>query len=240
VIGDNKYLNNLKKNTNPDKPLIQINIGRREEAKSSSGSKKFFGNQSSSSKKPFAKNLFSNFNEERFEEEADVEEGQLPRIPEKMSEYDPISKDMENENSNPVSRLLDFESEGSPESEEEVRALSQESEETFHTPTKNSPQIESTNHKLNQFSTMTMKKEPKSKLFTIFSNSTDTHITDRSSMEIKAENSGLRKADKQKPTSSRFIQDYDVLEVTDSVDNFKWLGTWKWLLWYCLSMPKQT
>lgn len=207
VIGDNKYLNNLKKHSNFEKPLVQNNLIRKgEEEKSSAESKKFFG-QTSSSKKKFAKKLFADFNEDNFIEE----ENQLPQIPEKSSEYEFLSKGIENENSNPVSRLLDFESEGSRESEDEIKAFSQESEETFHTPTKSPPQMETVNNKFNQFSTMTMKKEPKSKLFTMFSNT--TAVPDRSSTEIRPENTGIKKTDKQKLANSRFNQDYDVIQV---------------------------
>jgi hypothetical protein len=152
--------------------------------------------------------LFADFNEEKFAED----QNDLSQIQEKTSEHDFLTKEMENEASNPVSRLLDFETECSRESEEEAKGLSQhENEETFHTPTKSPIRTEQTNPKFNPFSSMTMKKEPKSKLFSIFSNSTD--VTDRSSMEIKPENPVLRKIDKQRPDGSRFTQDYDILEV---------------------------
>ena len=236
MLGDNKYLNNLKDIKHPEK-FAQRKQSEEVFPGDNSHHKKNF--ESFQNKKPsaggkskFAKNLFADFNNEVVGGGLD---GGLFQIPEKAAEYDfaPLvdgeSHPSENnkqgnfeiENVDPISKLLNFESETSDDLgfvdgvspfDAEERFMSPKKGH-FETPTKSFDLNHASTGKFNLFSTITAKKQPKSNLFSDLMNS--TNVTDFSVGELpsgrKEELSNSSK--KEKKTMSRFENDFEILEV---------------------------
>ena len=186
----------------------------------------------------FAKNLFADFNNDAvvFMENNDTG---LFQIPERNLEYDLVPElknpskgaldencEFEIENTDQISKLLDFESEGSDFAEQMSnipkfnafeKHFSPKEDGYFQTPIKELEARQSAGN-LNLFSSITAKKESKN-LFSDFMNS--TKITDTSPEEFLPVrkfdlSNSCRKEQKVKPKNvpiSRFDHDYEILEV---------------------------
>lgn len=265
ILGDNKYLNNLKdikSNNNPNSRktsednlfggnLLRTSFDTFDESKERKNT--------STGKSKFAKNLFADFNNDALMKDDTPETG-LFQIPEKNAEYDFVSElkgtfksdpsnnnDFELENTDPISKFLDFESENSEFEMDEPNDLvsafnhddnsgAMKEEEPFQTPIKGF-EIKPLSARHNLFSTVTAKKESKSNLFTDFMNSTNT--TEPSTGDIFSIRKGeLTSSSRKEPKGklrpsvhSRFEQDYEILEVKKrfEIQNFKlFIDTWKW------------
>lgn len=198
VLGDNKYLKNLNKNsklTNPSAFAIEERHSPIEKINEYPDKK-------------CAKNLFMEF------EDNSIEESPLESslIPEKgMDETNFLSIKPEpktslekilsyNDNSNPnsdISNNSDYDSQ-----------VKNENDESFHTPTKSQGNDHLAGGNL---LSSTAKKEPnKSKLHSIFSNANE--IPHNGLTEKKFDNFGSKRPDKHKSISSRFSEDYIIIE----------------------------
>ena len=225
------------------------------------------GNQSSQEqakpaggKSKFAKNLFADFNNDSVVF-ADTAETGLFQIPERVLEYDIVPElknnsrgalddhcEFEIENTDPISKLLDFESEGSDVAEHHNLAskfnlidknFSPKEDGYFQTPIKELEARQSTgNHNL--FSSITAKKESKN-LFSDFMNS--TKITDTSPEDFVPVrkfdlSNSCRKEPKVKQRNgpfSRFDHDYEILEVIRITKSYLiYIEPWKWIPWNCV------